>query len=358
MSQSPFFTQDESPAQAAVSTAGAQPAAQGPAAGDPDVLTGFPRHVIASGERNAAGPEESLHAAANQLLVNYMTACKGQSKGLQRAARKVAKLRMDGHVVVRHLNEAYDAIGLSRVSGKPLSAEIRDRIAALEADCREKDVRINGYQGSRDLAINTLALALEIEPDTVRAVEYYARLAAERIATLGQSCREKDLAHAEAMVLVLSHEGQIAKLEQTIANLRRSDESNSDMALREQTRANMLQARLDTIGQTAQLPGEILAKRIVALEAACCEKDLAQAEAMALVCSHEGHIADLRARLRERDGWVLVPQSFLRIVRHYVDCARNPERSAFIRENSLSGVKSPWAELVDAVTAQKEDSKP
>ena len=44
--------------------------------------------------------------------------------------------------------------------------------------------RVEGYQGSRDYAIDLLAKALGIEPDKVRAVEYYARLASERIAEL------------------------------------------------------------------------------------------------------------------------------------------------------------------------------
>ncbi len=42
-------------------------------------------------------------------------------------------------------------------------------------------VRVAGYQGSRDWAIKELATALGIEPDTVRPLEYFARLAAERI---------------------------------------------------------------------------------------------------------------------------------------------------------------------------------
>ncbi len=42
--------------------------------------------------------------------------------------------------------------------------------------------RIEGYQASRDYAIDLLAGALGVEPDKVRAVEYYARLACEALA--------------------------------------------------------------------------------------------------------------------------------------------------------------------------------
>jgi len=42
--------------------------------------------------------------------------------------------------------------------------------------------RIDGYQASRDWAIRRLAEALKVEPDTVRAVEYYAEQAAQRLA--------------------------------------------------------------------------------------------------------------------------------------------------------------------------------
>ena len=42
--------------------------------------------------------------------------------------------------------------------------------------------RVNGYQASRNWAIDTLAAALKIEPEKVRAVEYYARRAAECLA--------------------------------------------------------------------------------------------------------------------------------------------------------------------------------
>ena len=61
-------------------------------------------------------------------------------------------------------------------------------IAALKA-------RIANYQASRDWAIDTLAKALRVEADKTRAVEYYSRLAAERIAALEA---ERDIANARA----------------------------------------------------------------------------------------------------------------------------------------------------------------
>ena len=54
-------------------------------------------------------------------------------------------------------------------------------LSTLSRALADKDQRIAGYQGSRDHAINTLATALKVEPDKVRAVEYYARLASEAL---------------------------------------------------------------------------------------------------------------------------------------------------------------------------------
>lgn len=51
----------------------------------------------------------------------------------------------------------------------------------LERQLREANERISGYQGSRDFAIDTLAGALGVEADKLRAVEYYARLASESL---------------------------------------------------------------------------------------------------------------------------------------------------------------------------------
>jgi hypothetical protein len=67
--------------------------------------------------------------------------------------------------------------------------EIEDREAA--AKLRSQAERIEGYKGSRDYAIDLLAKALDIEPDKVRAVEYYARLAAERIAAAPDDAQSK-----------------------------------------------------------------------------------------------------------------------------------------------------------------------
>lgn len=67
---------------------------------------------------------------------------------------------------------------------------VEQAAAALAAQA----LRIGGYQGSRDYAIDMIAAALGIEADKIRAVEYYARLASEKIAA---QARELEQARAD-----------------------------------------------------------------------------------------------------------------------------------------------------------------
>ena len=57
-------------------------------------------------------------------------------------------------------------------------------LSEAAAELTRLQARVNGYQASRDYAIDLLAAALAIDADKMRAVEYYARLAAERVAAL------------------------------------------------------------------------------------------------------------------------------------------------------------------------------
>ena len=57
--------------------------------------------------------------------------------------------------------------------------------------------RCEGYQASRDWAIEELAKALGIEADKMRAIEYYARLASEQIAELEKDAEQHAVAQAK-----------------------------------------------------------------------------------------------------------------------------------------------------------------
>jgi chromosome segregation ATPase len=59
---------------------------------------------------------------------------------------------------------------------------IERRIAALESQLAAAKQRNEGYQASRDYAIDLLAGALRIDADKVRAIEYYAKLASDELA--------------------------------------------------------------------------------------------------------------------------------------------------------------------------------
>jgi hypothetical protein len=95
---------------------------------------------------------------------------------------------------------------------------LKEAAAAIES----LQQRIANYQGSRDHAIETLAAALKIEPDRVRAVEYYARLAGEAIESqqreIARLKREGDplLGPSSAQVRANAAEAQAAALRKLI----------------------------------------------------------------------------------------------------------------------------------------------
>jgi len=111
---------------------------------------------------------------------------------LSEASRKDAGGARPASDVVNHCVDcccarSWSALGVTEYDGKSIPEHItrlRDSEALARGKIAEQMIRIAGYQASRDWAIDTLAKALGIEADKTRAVEYYARLAAERIAAL------------------------------------------------------------------------------------------------------------------------------------------------------------------------------
>lgn len=90
------------------------------------------------------------------------------------------------------------------------------RIEAADALARLK-IRIDGYQASRDYAIDVLANALSVEPDKIRAVEYYVTQASELIAR-----QREEIADARSDVARL-HKNKMGLLDANIS-LRRENE--------------------------------------------------------------------------------------------------------------------------------------
>lgn len=78
----------------------------------------------------------------------------------------------------KKLTDGADSVALIRI---PIAC-LREAAAVLESLA----LRIDGYQASRDYAIDLLAKALGVEADKMRAVEYYAREASEKIESLAE----------------------------------------------------------------------------------------------------------------------------------------------------------------------------
>lgn len=60
----------------------------------------------------------------------------------------------------------------------------------------------------------------------------------------------------------------------------------------------------------------------------------------------------------EAEGWVLVPQTFVRTVGNYIRCSIDPNLTPFIKENGLTGSASPWRELLDQYKALPASPQP
>lgn len=88
---------------------------------------------------------------------------------------------MNAHLRGHWINELTRAPVETRVS------HAIDLLMQVDAEREALQVRVAGYQGSRDWAIHALATALGIEADTFRPLEWYARQAAERIAKVDAS---------------------------------------------------------------------------------------------------------------------------------------------------------------------------
>ena len=129
-----------------------------------------------------------------ERLLRYSVRINGELL-MDRAAAALVQLRNENarllsdpmNVGWQHAQNAIKdrAAAVSQWKAAKQRAELAEQRLAGEIERADRaEARIANYQASRDWAIDTLAKALGIEADKVKAVEFYARLAAESIAAL------------------------------------------------------------------------------------------------------------------------------------------------------------------------------
>jgi hypothetical protein len=141
-------------------------------------LQGFnpPDRTIAS-QRDCS---QAIHDAADALV--QLRDAEALARG--KIAEQMIKIEWLERMKQNYYDEAVKGWSKCRAAEAEVARLNALPVRILQADLERLQARIANYQASRDWAIDTLAKALRVEADKTRAVEYYSRLAAERIAAL------------------------------------------------------------------------------------------------------------------------------------------------------------------------------